>query len=231
MINLCLDKPHVRLILSVGLLLSIFQVGHSQGLSISNTSSDVGKGRFKWTIYVEADKNGLSNIDHVEYRLPEAYGDKALRKVSTPRIGKYPFSLTDVAFEPFSIGVTIFFKDGKNQKLSDYALIFGGTIVSPGGVAITQTIKLKQRHSVDIRDPELKGVISVYVDDIHDVSKKQLFYIKIYKDGSTIKESRLNSGPNLSLQFTYGGHEYVLTGYTKTSIFEDYLFFRVYRRK
>lgn len=232
MINLYLEKPYVRLILSVSLLLIVAQVAHSQEISISNKSSNIGSGRYRWTAYVEADKSVLSQIDHVEYRLPEAYGDKALRKVSTPRVGKYPFSLTDAAFEPFSIGVTIFFKDRGPQKLSDYTLNFGGSIINPGGVPITQIIKVKEESSIEISVPEFQGAISVYIDDLHDVLKKKPFYIKISKGGSSIKETHLNPGPNVSLPFSYGGHEYVLTGYTKTTIFkEDYLSFRIYRMK
>jgi hypothetical protein len=230
MFDLDLKKAYVRFILSVSLLLLVALGAHSQAPGVSNTSSNIGSGRYKWTAYIEADKSVLSKIAYVEYRLPDAYGDKALRKVSTPRVGKYPFSLTDAAFETFSIGVTIFFKDGSRQKLSDYTLTFGGSIINPGGVAITPLIKLKQQHSVDIPIPEFQGAISVYVDDIHDVFKRKPFYIKISKSGSSIKESKLNSGPNVSLPFSYGGHEYVLTGYTKTSIFEDNLFFRIFRK-
>ena len=230
MLNPSLKKPVVRTILFVSLLLVVAQVARSQ-IAMSNTASNVGSGRYRWTAYVEADKSALSKIDHVEYRLPDAYGANALRKVSEPRVGKLPFSLTDVTFEPLSIGVTIFFKDGKSQKLSDYTLVFDGSIINPGGVVLTPLTKLKQNHTVEIPVPEFQSTISVKVADIHDVFKKEPFYIRISIAGSSIVETRLNSGPNVSLPFSYGGHDYVLTGYTKTSIFEDYLFFKIYRKK
>jgi hypothetical protein len=230
MINLNRKQTYLRLALSVAVLLVLLRVAYSQGPAMSNTSSNIGSGRYKWTLYIEADKSVLRKINYVEYRLPDAYGDKALRKVKTPRVGKYPFSLTDAAFEPFSIGATIFFKDGNTQKLSDYTLAFGGSIINPGGVAVTPLIKLKQKHSVDVLAAEFQGAISVYVDDIHDPSKKEPFYIKISRAGTLIREDHLNSGNNIRWQFNDGGREYVLTGYTKTSVFEDYLFFKIYRQ-
>jgi hypothetical protein len=232
MINLYVEKTYVRLILSVVLLLIVAQVAHPQDLLVNNNASNIGSGRYKWTVYVEGDKSALSRIDYVEYRLPDVYGDKAVRKVSTPRVGKSPFSLSDVAFEPFAIGVTIFFRGGKSQKLPDYALIFGGAIPNPGGVAVTEITKLKEKSSVEISVPEFQGAIYVYIHDLHDVLTKKAFYIKISNARSTIKETNLNPGPNVSLPFSYDGHEYVLSGYTKMTIFkDDYLFFRIYRKR
>jgi hypothetical protein len=230
MINLYLERPCVRSVLSITLIVVFAVCAHGQEPRVSNTSSNIGSGRYKWTAYIEADKSILSRIDHVEYRLPDAYGDKAFRKVSTPKTGKYPFQISDVAFEPFSIGATVFFRDGGAQKLSDYTLTFGGSIINPGGVALTSLMKLEQRHSIDLNLSDFQGAISVYVDDIHDPFKRQPFYIKISTAGSLIKESRLASGSNIILPFSYGGHDYVLAGYTKTSILQDSLFFKIYRK-
>jgi hypothetical protein len=232
MFSLYMKKPCARLILFLSLLFVMTQVAYSQTVSINNVSSNIGSGRYKWTAYIEGDKSVLSKINYVEYHLPDVYGDKAVRKVSAPRAGKYPFSLTDSAFEPFSIGVMIFFKDSNPLKLPDYTLVFSGSINNPGGVAITPLAKVKQRNSIDISAPDFQGAISVYVGDIHDAFKKEPFYIKISRAGSSelIKETRLSSGPSITLPFNYDGREYILTGYTKTSIFDDYLYFKIYRK-
>jgi hypothetical protein len=141
-----MKKPCARLILFLSLLFVMTQVAYSQTVSINNVSSNIGSGRYKWTAYIEGDKSVLSKINYVEYHLPDVYGDKAVRKVSAPRAGKYPFSLTDSAFEPFSIGVMIFFKDSNPLKLPDYTLVFSGSIQN-----LSQKPEIASRQS--LRDP------------------------------------------------------------------------------
>jgi YEATS family len=220
-----------RFVLALGFLWAVAQTTSAQDLSVNNTSANIGSGRYKWTIYIETGKELLSRIDYVEYRLPSAYGDRAVQKVSAPRTGKYPFSFTDSTFEPFSIGVTIFFKDNQYRKLPDYTLNLEGSIMSPGGVAVTPLLKLKQYNSIDVPAADFQGALNVYVDDIHN-SRRKPFYIKITKVGSpgVIKDGNLYSGSFVSLPFNYGGRTYVLTGFTRTGGFgSDYLYFKIYR--
>lgn len=114
-------KTLIRKALLPGFLL--FVCCHSspgQNLRLSNTSTDIGKGRYKWTLFVDADSSVLSRISFVEYELHPAF-DIPDRKVNRPRVGPRAFSISDIAFRPSKIRVTINFEGGKSIRL-DYTL-------------------------------------------------------------------------------------------------------------
>ncbi len=91
-------------------------------IRVNNTSEYQGKGRAKWTIFIEAAPSTLQQIDSVRYRLDPAYGDNALRLINAPREGKYPFSTSGFAYESSKISITIFFRDKSQRRLPDYTL-------------------------------------------------------------------------------------------------------------
>jgi hypothetical protein len=112
----------LKALLSLAFALCMSQAVRAQEIRVNNTSEYHNKGRFKWTLFIEADSSLLREIDYVKYRLDPAYGDKAMRYVSEPRGGKYPFSTSDTAFDPSQVSITVYFKNKSSRRLPDYTL-------------------------------------------------------------------------------------------------------------
>lgn len=100
--------------------------GPPQNISLSNTATYLGKGRYDWRVYVKADPATLKAIKGVEYRLDPAYGATAKRYVTEPRDGSYPFFTKDTAFEPSVIRVKVYFNDRDPVSLPAYTLKLAG---------------------------------------------------------------------------------------------------------
>jgi hypothetical protein len=82
-----------------------------QNIRFSNTSSLVGKGQYKWTIYLDADQSVLDQIKSVEYLLHPSF-DNPDREVTDPRKGPRAFSTSGTALRPAKIGIAIHYKNG-----------------------------------------------------------------------------------------------------------------------
>jgi len=115
-----LNNPILKALLLTALLAIAFETS-GQDLRVSNTSPNVGKGRYQWTVFIDADRSVLNRIESVLYKLDPAFNNPA-RKVTGPSAGKYPFSITDIALQPFEIGVTVFFKDAQPVRLRPYTV-------------------------------------------------------------------------------------------------------------
>jgi cell division septation protein DedD len=120
MINAALNNAILKAVLLTSLLLIAVEAS-GQDFRLSNTSPNVGKGRYQWTVFIDADRSVLSRIDSVLYKLDPAF-DNPERKVTAPRTGRYPFSTTDAALQPFQISATVFFKDAPPVRLSPYTV-------------------------------------------------------------------------------------------------------------
>jgi hypothetical protein len=126
------------------------------------------------------------------------------------------------------IKVTVYFKDDQFRELPPYTLTLTDPISNPGGVAVTQIIKLKQRSQVAISEPEFQGQLTVLVEDIHAGSRG--FNLKVLDTRTSNEVASLRAGPKVHFPFRFNGTNYVLEGYTKTDIIKsDYLFFKIYR--
>lgn len=91
-----------------------------QNIRFSNTSSLVGKGQYKWTIYLDADQSVLDQIKSVEYLLHPAFDDPD-RDISEPRKGPRAFNTSGTAFRPVKIGIAIHYKNGGERNF-EYTL-------------------------------------------------------------------------------------------------------------
>lgn len=93
-----------------------------------NTGIVIKGDRWEWTIYIVSKDETLSEIDCVEYILHPTYPDPIRRvcdKGSAPGKG---FFLKDTAWESFTIGVRVIFKNGKTEFLKHQLMApFGET--------------------------------------------------------------------------------------------------------
>lgn len=216
--------------LSFALLLIAAACGSAaaQTVSVNNTSQYSSSGRYKWTIYLETDPSTLRDIKYVEYRLPPSFENEAVQKSDGPRAGRYPFSYSNYAVEPFSVKVTVFFKNGQSRELPTYTLALTDPISYPAGVAVTSIYKLKQRNQTQVWEPEFVGRITVAVDDIHGGSKASNLQVRNTQTSEPLAAITVVS--KVHVPFKFEGKSYVLEGYTKTDILHaDYLFFKIYR--
>src|SRR6266550_6021703 len=86
-----LNNPILKALLLTALLAIAFETS-GQDLRVSNTSPNVGKGRYQWTVFIDADRSVLNRIESVLYKLDPAFNNPA-RKVTGPSAGKYPLVL------------------------------------------------------------------------------------------------------------------------------------------
>ena len=121
MINAGCNKTIRKAVLLTSLLLIAVEASYGQDLRVSNTSPHLGKGRYQWTVFIDADQSVLNRIDSVLYQLDPAF-DNPVRKVTGPRAGKYPLSTTDIALQPFDMGITVFFRDQQPVRLPPYTV-------------------------------------------------------------------------------------------------------------
>lgn len=121
MINAGSNKMILKAVLLTALLFLAVEPSYGQDLRVSNTSPHLGKGRYQWTVFIDADQSVLNKIDSVLYKLDPAF-DNPVRQMTGPRAGKYPFSTTDLALQPFHIDITVFFKDKQPVRLPPYTV-------------------------------------------------------------------------------------------------------------
>jgi hypothetical protein len=128
------------------LLLVCCHLSLGQNVRLSNTSMDVGKGRYKWTLFVDADDSVLSSIQYVVYNLHPAF-DKPERKVDRPRVGPRAFSTSDIAFRPSKMYALIYFTDGRTMRF-EYTLRLRSSFAKSWYVVLGSSA-VSQRDNLD----------------------------------------------------------------------------------
>jgi hypothetical protein len=123
------------------------QVSFGQNIRVSNTSTDLGKGRYQWTVFLDADQPVLNKILFVEYQLDPAF-DNSVRKVDRPRAGPRPFSITDLALQPSRISIIIYFKDNQTMRLPNYTLRLRSTF-SKSWYVVLESYALSRQDQAD----------------------------------------------------------------------------------
>ena len=89
-------------------------------LTVTNTSTYVGAGRWVWTIFVDADPNTLQQIECVEYVLHPTFPDP-VRKVCNQPATNFAYSTN--GWGTFTVKVNILYKNGRVETL-EHPLIF-----------------------------------------------------------------------------------------------------------
>jgi transcription initiation factor IIF auxiliary subunit len=88
------------------------------GIAVDNIAKPMGNNRWEWTVFVKGDAETISKISCVEYELHETFPDR-LRRVCERGSGPdHAFPLTASGWGTFDIPVTIYYADGRTEKLT-----------------------------------------------------------------------------------------------------------------
>jgi len=195
--------------------------GTAQNISINNTSTYIGSGRYKWSVYIEADPSILKTIDHVEYRLRSTFRNP-VRPIKEPKGGTYPFSTGDYALDSFNVSATVFFKDHRSQELPDYTVRLKDDRPNAGVKVISRTA-IGEKSSKYMWGSDFQGQLEVREANIvgpHDDPFKVDIYVVQPGKGKS-KPTRLRKDPiathdlregDNKLYFEFRNRKYVLIG-------------------
>ena len=92
-------------------------------LTVTNTSSYMGGGRWAWKVFVDADAETLQRIECVEYTLHPTFPDPVRRVCNQ---AKTKFALSTNGWGTFTIKVRIEYRDGRSD-LREHQLVFTQT--------------------------------------------------------------------------------------------------------
>ena len=89
----------------------------SQTLSIAarNTAKEEGKGRWKWTVYLDASPAVLEQIRCVQYTLHPTFPNP-VREVCEKGDPSQPFALSSSGWGTFVMGIRVFLRDGRSHE-------------------------------------------------------------------------------------------------------------------
>lgn len=102
-------------------------------LTVKNTSSYLGAGRWDWTIFVDADPNTLEQIECVEYILHPTFPDP-VRKVCNQAKTKFAYSTN--GWGTFTVKVHIRYNDSRVETL-EHPLVFKQGEAAPDPLNVT----------------------------------------------------------------------------------------------
>jgi transcription initiation factor IIF auxiliary subunit len=89
-------------------------------VTVKNTSSYVGAGRWDWTIFIDADPATLRQIECVEYVLHPTFRDPVRQVCNRPET---KFSYSTNGWGTFTVKVNVRYRDGRAETL-DHPLVF-----------------------------------------------------------------------------------------------------------
>lgn len=99
-------------------------------LSVSNTSTYRGNGRWDWTIFIDADNSVLSQINCVEYTLHPTFPNP-VRKVCDK---KSKFALSTNGWGTFVVKVKVFYKNNTVENLEHQLVFKEKTVASESNI-------------------------------------------------------------------------------------------------
>lgn len=82
-----------------------------------NDAKQIGKRRWRWTVYLDATEEVIGRIKCVEYTLHPTFPDP-VKEVCERGTGDHPFALTATGWGIFVIDIRVFFDDGSLKKLN-----------------------------------------------------------------------------------------------------------------
>jgi len=75
------------------------------------------RGRWEWTVFIQAPEDILGQIHIVEYTLHPTFPNPVV-EVREPRSGPHAFALTRIGWGTFKLSIRVFLKDGRVQELT-----------------------------------------------------------------------------------------------------------------
>ena len=90
----------------------------SQDISVENTSSPIGNGRWSWTVYLDAPSRTLDKVKCVEYHLHPTFPNPL--QVVCERGQQQPFALHGSGWGEFNVVVNVKFIDGTEQHYNHW---------------------------------------------------------------------------------------------------------------
>jgi transcription initiation factor IIF auxiliary subunit len=91
-------------------------VKDSLPIGAGNVATQMGKGLWSWTVFIQASDEVLNRIQCVEYKLHPTFSDP-VQEVSERGTGPYAFALSATGWGTFQIKIRVFLKDGQAQEL------------------------------------------------------------------------------------------------------------------
>ncbi len=90
----------------------------AQDISVKNTSSTIGNGRWAWTVYLDAPSTTLDKVKCVEYHLHPTFPNPL--QVVCERGQQQPFALHGSGWGEFNVVVNVKFIDGTEQQYNHW---------------------------------------------------------------------------------------------------------------
>lgn len=110
--------------------LFLYDLSHA-AVTVNNSSTYLGDGRWNWTIYVDADESTLSGIDCVEYTLHPTFPNP-VRKVCQK---ENKFALSTNGWGTFVVRIKIFYKNKTVEDLEHMLVFTEKASVSESGIS------------------------------------------------------------------------------------------------
>jgi transcription initiation factor IIF auxiliary subunit len=116
----------IRTVLAVMALLPFVS---AQDISVKNTSSLIGNGRWAWTVYIDAPLPILDKVRCVEYHLHPTFPNPL--HVVCERGQQEPFALHGNGWGEFNVVVKVTFLDGTVQPYNHWLTLSSSTATEP----------------------------------------------------------------------------------------------------
>jgi transcription initiation factor IIF auxiliary subunit len=101
----------------------------AQDISVKNTSSVIGNGRWAWTVYIDAPPPTLDRVKCVEYHLHPTFPNPL--HVVCERGQQEPFALHGNGWGEFNVVVKITFLDGTEQPYNHWLTLSRSAATEP----------------------------------------------------------------------------------------------------
>ena len=152
-------------------------------ITIKNSSSFVGNGRWQWLIYIEGTPAELDNVKCVEYRLHPTF-PHPIQEVCERGRGE-PFALRGNGWGEFEVEVRITFMDRRKQLYKHWLKLTDTR--QPQLCDVAQSQLLEEGEVWALKD-SLQGFY-IYVDEIHDSKPSD---VVIFNTSRSIDTSEAN---------------------------------------
>jgi transcription initiation factor IIF auxiliary subunit len=119
----------IKAVLAIMFLLSVITPMSGQDITVKNTSSLVGNGRWQWTVYIDGAPSILDKVKCVEYTLHPTFPNPL--RVICERGPHEPFALYGNGWGEFNVGVKIKFFDRKEQTYNHWLKLVEPSKVQP----------------------------------------------------------------------------------------------------
>ena len=201
-------RAYAGILLTVGLLTCPSASVYAESITAANTSRLIGQGRWDWTVFIQAPSSVLERITCVEYPLHPTFPNP-VRRVCSRGKDSEAFALSTNGWGTFTVGIDVFFSDGRTQHLQHELRFASGVPTSPPSCKTLISLSLDE-GGVRRLYGEWSN-LAVYAEEIQETDAR-LYVVNstksLAREGETVAEkefvSRLRkagvapaSGPHL----------------------------------